>query len=95
MNRTQLIESIANTAQLSKKSAALAWDAIVDSITNALSQGDSVQLVGFGTFEVRDYAAREGRNPATGESISIPARKAPVFKAGKSLKEAVNDKSDN
>ena len=75
---------------ISKAKAALAVDGMTDAVTTALSQGDQVTLVGFGTFSVRDRAARTGRNPRTGEPIDIPAAKIPAFKAGKALKDAVN-----
>ena len=90
MNKAELIDAVASSADLSKASATEAVDAVVDTITASLSKGDSVTLVGFGTFEVRDRAARTGRNPQTGEEIQIKASKAPAFKAGKALKDAVN-----
>lgn len=90
MNKTELIAAVAENAQLSKKDAETAINATVDAITAALNQGDKVQLVGFGTFEVKQRAERTGRNPKTKETIQIPASKAPVFKAGKALKDAVN-----
>lgn len=90
MNKTELIAAVAAQAGLSKKDADKAVNAFVDTVVNALANNDKVQLVGFGTFEVRDRAARMGRNPRTKEVISIPASKLPVFKAGKSFKEAVS-----
>ena len=90
MNKAELIDAVASSADLSRASATQAVDAVVDTITERLRKGDSVTLVGFGTFEVRDRAARMGRNPQTGEEIQIKASKAPAFKAGKALKDAVN-----
>ena len=90
MNKSELIEAVASTADLSKADATRATDAVLDSISNALSKGDQVALVGFGTFSVRERAARTGRNPQTGETINIKASKTPAFKAGKALKDAVN-----
>jgi len=90
MNKAELIEAVANSADLSKTSATRAVDAMFEAVTAALKSGDSVTLVGFGTFEVRERAARTGRNPKTGEAIAIQASKAPAFKAGKALKDAVN-----
>lgn len=90
MNKTELIDSIAEAADLPKASAARALDAAVDAITNALKEGDSVSLVGFGTYTVKHREARTGRNPQTGEPIEIKAAKVPSFKAGKALKDAVN-----
>jgi DNA-binding protein HU-beta len=90
MNKAELIDAIAEEADVSKAKAALAVDALVRAIENALKSGDSVTLVGFGTFSVRDRAARSGRNPRTGETIKIKASSMPVFKAGKALKDAVN-----
>lgn len=89
MTKTDLINAIAEKASLSKKDSEKALSAVLDSITEALVAGDKVQLVGFGTFETRERKAREGRNPSTGETISIPACVAPAFKAGKALKDAV------
>ena len=89
MNKTDLINAVAADAKLSKKDAGKAVDAFIAAVTDALTQGDKVQLVGFGTFEVRERAAREGRNPQTGETIKIKAAKTPAFKAGKALKDAV------
>ncbi|MDN5848078.1 MAG: HU family DNA-binding protein [Nitrococcus sp.] len=90
MNKSELIEVVAQSADISKAAASRAIDAFVASVTDALKEGDQVTLVGFGTFIVRERAARTGRNPRTGASITIPASKAPAFKAGKALKDAVN-----
>jgi len=90
MNKTDLINSIADQTGLSKGDATKAVEGVIDAVTNALRGGDQVALVGFGTFSVRDRAARKGRNPRTGETIQIAASRNPVFKAGKGLKEAVN-----
>ena len=89
MNKTELVNAIAAKTGLSKKDSDAALAATVEAITEALKAGDKVALVGFGTFEVRERAARTGKNPATGETISIAACKAPAFKAGKALKDAV------
>ena len=89
MNKTELIAAVAEKADLSKKDAEAALTATVDAITEALTQGEKVQLVGFGSFEVKTRAARVGRNPRTGEEIPISEAKLPVFKAGKALKDAV------
>ncbi len=90
MNKADLIESIANTADLSKASAGRALDAAIEAITKALKKGDTITLVGFGTFSVRHRKARMGRNPRTGEEIQIKASKVPGFKPGKALKDAIN-----
>ncbi|EAR09779.1 nucleoid-associated protein HU-beta [Reinekea blandensis] len=90
MNKSELIDAVAAAADISKASAGRALDAMVDSVTNALKEGDQVVLVGFGTFAVKERAARTGRNPQTGEPIQIAAAKVPGFKAGKALKDAVN-----
>jgi DNA-binding protein HU-beta len=90
MNKSELISAVADKAGLSKKDAEKSVAAFIDSVTDALKAGDKVQLVGFGTFEVRQRAERMGRNPATKEEIKIPASKSPVFKAGKALKDSVN-----
>ena len=92
MNKTELIAAIAAKTGETKKSAEASVNAFVDVITESLVKGDKVQLVGFGSFEVRKRAARKGRNPQTKEEIKIPASKAPVFKAGKALKDLVNKK---
>ena len=92
MNKGELIAKIAEESKLTKKAAEAALDAFVASVEGALKKGEKVQLVGFGTFEVRQRAARKGRNPQTKAEIKIPASKAPVFKAGKALKELVNKK---
>jgi len=90
MNKTELIDSVAEAADLSKADAGRAVDAVISSVTKALKSGDSVTVVGFGTFQVRERAARSGRNPKTGDTIQINASKNPAFKAGKALKDAVN-----
>lgn len=90
MNKTELIARVAEKTNLTKKAAGDAVEAVLETITEALAGGDKVTLVGFGTFEVRDRAARRGVNPATGETIEIPASRVPAFKAGKSLKETVS-----
>ena len=90
MNKSDLIDAIADSAGLSKADAGRALDGFVNAITGALKKGQSVSLVGFGTFSVRDRAARTGRNPRTGENINIAASKHPAIKAGKDLKDAVN-----
>ena len=90
MNKTELIAAVAENAALSKKDAEKAINAVIGTITNALTEGDKVQLVGFGTFEVRERGARTGKNPRTGEAIKIAASKGPAFKAGKALKDTVN-----
>ena len=92
MNKSELVEAMAKKADLSKKDAAAALDAFTETITGALKKGDKVTLIGFGTFEVAKSAAREGKNPQTGEKIKIKASKAPKFKAGKALKDTVNKK---
>ena len=90
MNKSELIDAIADSADLTKADAGRALDGIIDSVTQALKNGDSVALVGFGTFAVKERAERKGRNPQTGAEITIKAAKIPSFKAGKSLKDAVN-----
>lgn len=92
MNRTELVAAMAEKTQLSKKDAEAALKAFVDVVSEEMKKGEKVQLVGFGTFEVSERAAREGRNPHTGETMKIEASKAPKFKAGKALKDLVNDK---
>lgn len=89
MNKSELIDAVAASADLSKASAGRALDAMLGTITKALKKGDEVTLVGFGTFTVRKRAARTGRNPQTGETLKIKAAKVPAFKAGKALKDAV------
>ena len=90
MNKAELINAVAEKADLSKKDSEAAINAAIDVIAAALADGDKVQLVGFGAFEVKARAERVGRNPKTREEISIPASKVPVFKAGKALKDSVN-----
>ena len=91
MNKSELIAAIASKTGATKKDAEATLNAFIDVVTETLVKGDKVQLVGFGSFEVRKRAARKGRNPQTKEEIKIPASKAPVFKAGKALKELVNN----
>ncbi|NQD38717.1 HU family DNA-binding protein [Permianibacter sp. IMCC34836] len=91
MNKTELIDAIAVGADISKASAARALDAMLDAVTDALRKGDQVALVGFGTYVVKERAARTGRNPQTGAEINIAAAKVPGFKPGKALKDAVNE----
>ena len=90
MNKTELVAAVAEKAALSKKDAEKAVGAVVDTITAALADGDKVQLVGFGTFEVRERAARTGKNPRTGAAIKIDASKVPAFKAGQAFKNSIN-----
>lgn len=90
MNKTELIAAIAERAEISKKDSEKALKAFTEVVAEELKKGEKIQLVGFGTFEVSERAAREGRNPHTGEAMSIAACKAPKFKAGKALKDAVN-----
>ena len=90
MNKTDLVNVVAAEAEISKKAAEAAVNATFDAIAGALKAGDKVQLIGFGTFEVKAVAEREGRNPATGEAIKIPASKKPAFSASKALKDALN-----
>ena len=90
MNKTELIAAVADKAALSKKDSEKAVNATIEAIASALKDGDKVQLVGFGTFEVRARGARTGKNPRTGEAIKIAASKVPAFKAGKALKDEVN-----
>ncbi len=92
MTKAELIEKVAKNASVTKKAAGIAVKTMVDEITKALKKGNRVPLVGFGTFMVRKTKARKGRNPRTGEEIKIKARKRPVFKAGKALREAVGGK---
>lgn len=88
-NKAQLVDSVAEKTGLTKKDATTAVDAVFESIQNFLAQDEKVQLIGFGSFEVRSRAARKGRNPQTGAEIEIPASKVPAFKPGKALKDAV------
>ena len=90
MNKTELVAAMAENADLSKKDAEKALKAFIEVVTDELKKDEKVQLVGFGTFEVSERAAREGRNPQTGETMKIEASKAPKFKAGKALKDMVN-----
>ena len=90
MNKTELVAAIAEKAEISKKDSEKALKAFIDVVSDQLKKGDKVQLVGFGTFEVAERAAREGRNPQTGKTMKIAACKAPKFKAGKALKDEVN-----
>ena len=91
MNKTELIAAVAEKAEISKKDAEKAVKAFTDVVSEELVNGGKIQLVGFGTFEVSERAAREGRNPQTGETMKIAASKAPKFKAGKALKDMVNE----
>ncbi len=90
MNKTELIAAVAEKADISRKDAEKAVKALIDTVTGEMVKGGKVQLVGFGTFEVSERAAREGRNPRSGEAVTIAASKSPKFKAGKALKDAVN-----
>jgi DNA-binding protein HU-beta len=89
MNKTDLINQVSESTELSKKDVTKAIDAVFEAISGALQNGDKVQLVGFGNFEVRERSARKGRNPQTGEEIEIPASKIPAFKPGKALKDGI------
>ena len=89
MTKTELIQVVAEKAELSKKDAGKAVESVIDAVTEALKSGEKVQLVGFGTFEVKERGERKGRNPQTGAEITISASKLPAFKAGKALKDAV------
>lgn len=89
MNKTDLVNAVAESTGFTKKDAEKAVSAVIDGITDALKAGDKVQLVGFGTFEVRNRAEKQGHNPRTGEPMTVPASKLPAFKAGKALKDAV------
>ncbi|WP_440867875.1 HU family DNA-binding protein [Symbiopectobacterium purcellii] len=89
MNKTELISAVSEKANISKIKAGFVVDALTDAVTQALAAGNDVSLVGFGTFEVRTRAERQGRNPKTGEAMTIPASRVPAFRAGKTLKEAV------
>lgn len=90
MNKTELINAVAQEAEFTKKDAEKAVKAVIDVISDALAKGEKVQIIGFGTFEVRERKAREGHNPASHEAIQIPASKTPAFKVSKQLKEKVN-----
>ena len=90
MNKAELVAAMAEKTELSKKDAEKALKAFTEVVAETLKKGDKIQLVGFGTFEVSKRAAREGRNPQTGKTMSIPASKAPKFKAGKALKDSIN-----
>ena len=90
MTKAELVNQIAEKSELTKKDAEKAFSAVVSAITEALVNGDKVQIVGFGTFEVRDRKEKQSKNPQTGETITVPAKKAHAFKAGKALKDAVN-----
>ena len=92
MNKQDLIDSIAAASEISKASATRALDALIDNVTNSLGRGESVVVIGFGTFDVSHRKARTGRNPQTGQSIQIPASKVARFKAGKALKDQLNKK---
>ncbi|MFY0543050.1 HU family DNA-binding protein [Brevibacillus sp. H7] len=89
MNKTELVAKVAETTELTKKDATKAVDAVLDAIAEALKNGEKVQLIGFGNFEVRERAARKGRNPQTGEEIEIASSKIPAFKPGKQLKDSI------
>jgi len=91
MNKTELVAAIAEKTQLTKKDSEMALKAFINVVSEELKKGEKIQLVGFGTFEVSNRAARTGKNPQTGNAIDIPASKAPKFKAGKALKETVNN----
>ncbi|MHC5531453.1 HU family DNA-binding protein [Priestia megaterium] len=89
MNKTELVDAVATQAELSKQDAKKAVEALFETISNTLAKEEKIQLIGFGTFEVRERAVRTGRNPQTGEEMTIPASKVPAFKPGKELKAAV------
>ncbi|AXI28678.1 HU family DNA-binding protein [Priestia megaterium] len=89
MNKTELVDAVATKSELTKQDSKKAVDALFETISNTLAKEEKIQLVGFGTFEIRERAERTGRNPQTGEEMTIPASKAPAFKPGKELKEAV------
>ncbi len=91
MNKAELVAAIADKASLSKKDAGAALEAFKDVVSEELKKGEKIQIIGFGTFEVSERASRTGRNPQTGEEMTIPASKAPKFKAGKALKDLVNE----
>ena len=90
MNKTELVSAVAEASGVSKKDTDAVIKATFEAIEKAMARGDKVQVIGFGTFEIRDRAEREGKNPQTGETVMIPACKVPAFKAGKALKDAVN-----
>lgn len=92
MNKAELIATMADKTELSKKDAEKALNAFIDTVTDELKNGDRIQLIGFGTFEVSERAERTGRNPQSGKEMVIPASKIPKFKAGKALKDAINQK---
>lgn len=92
MNKAELVEAMAKKTAQTKKVTEESLNALIDVVTETLTKGDKIQLVGFGTFEVMNRAARKGKNPQTGEELKIPASKAPKFKAGKALKDIVNKK---
>ncbi|MED4235700.1 HU family DNA-binding protein [Priestia megaterium] len=89
MNKTELVDAVATKSELTKQDSKKAVDALLETVSNTLAKEEKIQLVGFGTFEIRERAERTGRNPQTGEEMTIPASKAPAFKPGKELKEAV------
>ncbi|MDH2364035.1 HU family DNA-binding protein (plasmid) [Priestia megaterium] len=89
MNKTELVDAVATKSELTKQDSKKAVDALLETISNTLAKEEKIQLVGFGTFEIRERSERTGRNPQTGEEMTIPASKAPAFKPGKELKEAV------
>ncbi|PGT76123.1 DNA-binding protein [Priestia megaterium] len=89
MNKTEVVDAVATKSELTKQDSKKAVDALFETISNTLAQEEKIQLVGFGTFEIRERAERTGRNPQTGEEMTIPASKAPAFKPGKELKEAL------
>jgi DNA-binding protein HU-beta len=89
MNKTELVDAVATKSELTKQDSKKAVDALFETISNTLAKEEKIQLIGFGTFEIRERAERTGRNPQTGEEMTIPASKAPAFKPGKELKEAV------
>ncbi|MDD9781482.1 HU family DNA-binding protein [Priestia megaterium] len=89
MNKTELVDAVATKSELTKQDSKKAVDALFETISNTLAKEEKIQLVGFGTFEIRERAERTGRNPQTGEEMTIPASKAPAFKPGKELKEAI------
>lgn len=93
MTKTDLVDQVAAKTNLTKKDAAAAVDAVFASITESLAQGEKVQIIGFGSFEVRERAERTGRNPQTGAEMTIPAKSVPAFKAGKQLKDAVENRN--